>query len=284
MGRTFEYDLEKYLKTIKMLPSEEIRDLVAEYKKDNSKEKLNKIIEQNMKLIYQIASRYVYEIGVYDICDLVQEGVLGVIRAIELFEPDKGFMFSTYAYWWVEQRISRYTLKEKNYYSGSHHAMRKLNELRKLKIDKYINKENLSVEDIMKELNVTEASAKEFLNASLPIIHLNSVIKGKDERDRSEIYEMLEDKDNINPADDIEEKDFREYVINIMKKYLTDKEYDMMMKRYGFYGEPMTLQQIADDYGISRERVRQIENKAIKKLKYKREFKEEEFQHYKTNI
>ena len=277
-GKLLDQEIEKYLKSIKMLSSSEIRDLVIEYKETKSKDTLAKIIEQNMRLIYQIASKYVYKVGMFDICDLIQEGVGGVIRAIDGFDPDKDYMFSTYAYWWIEQRIQRFSLKEKNYYSGSVHSLQRLQKLRKIKTEKNINgDQNLTLNDIMTELNVNKATAHEYLNASQPMLYLNKEIGNVSEDDTSELIDLLEYNTEEDPYELVSNVDFKNYMIDILKKYLKEKEFDVITKRYGFFGEPMTLQEIGDQYGLSRERVRQIESTAIRKLRLKKAFHE-----YKT--
>ena len=113
-GRLHSEEIKNQINLVKMLPSEEIRDLVIEYGETKSNKTLEKIIEQNAKLVYSIASKYDSRSGVYDISDLIQEGILGVIKAVEKFDPEKGYMFSTYAYWWIEQKISRYVIRERS--------------------------------------------------------------------------------------------------------------------------------------------------------------------------
>lgn len=274
--KLFNEDMEKYIKSIKMLPSEDIRDMVVEYTKTKSPELLDEIIKQNLRLVYQISCRYITKIGVYDISDLIQEGINGVMIAAERFDPSKDYMFSTYAYWWIEQRISRFVIKAKNYYSGSFNAMQKLQKLKKMKVEKEQKKEELTIEEVKKELNVGDDNAKELLIATLPIMYLNNQVSDHD-NETTEVMDFMEDKNSDKQYREIDNEDFVNYLKDLLRKYLTKTQYEVLMKRYGFYGEPMTLQSIGEEFGVSRERIRQIENIALRKLRNKKEFRKMQF-------
>ena len=276
--RLHSEELENQIKSVKMLSSEEIRDLVIEYGETKSNKTLEKIIEQNIKLVYRIASKYTSRSGVYDISDLVQEGVQGVIRAAEKFEPEKRYMFSTYVYWWIEQRISRYAIREKCQFAAGEATLQNMRKIEKLKRD---NKE-VTIENIMTLLNISEETAKYYLYAyTLTTLPLNC--KVVDENNSDEIGDLVNDNSIDDMFNEIIRKDLLDYLLSIMKKTLKEKEYKVIVMRYGLDGnEPMTLQQIGDYYMVSRESIRQIENKALRRLRRRPEFKSDEFDSYRN--
>lgn len=276
--RLHSEELENQIKSIKMLSSEEIRDLVIEYGETKSNKTLEKIIEQNIKLVYRIASKYTSRSGVYDISDLIQEGVQGVMRAAEKFEPEKGYMFSTYVYWWIENKISRYAIREKSQFAASEATLQNMRKIEKLKRS---NKE-VTIENIMTLLNISEETAKDYLYAyTSTTLPLNC--KAADENNSDEIGDLVNDSSIDDMFNEIIRKDLLDYLLSIMKKTLKEKEYNIIVMRYGLDGnEPMTLQQIGDYYMVSREAIRQIENRALRRLRRRPEFKSDEFDIYKN--
>ena len=276
-GRLHSEEIKNQINLVKMLPSEEIRDLVIEYGETKSNKTLEKIIEQNAKLVYSIASKYDSRSGVYDISDLIQEGILGVIKAVEKFDPEKGYMFSTYAYWWIEQKISRYVIRERSQFTASEQTLHNIIKIKKLKR----NNKDATIKEIMTLLNISEATAKDYLYVCTPTLPLN--YKTSDESDSDEIGDLVNDNSVDDMFNEIIKKDLLEYLLSILKKSLKEKEYNVIVMRYGLDGnEPMTLQQVGDYYMVSRERIRQIESKALRRLRIRPEFKCDEFESYRN--
>lgn len=276
-GRLHSEEIKNQINLVKMLPSEEIRDLVIEYGETKSNKTLEKIIEQNAKLVYSIASKYDSRSGVYDISDLIQEGILGVIKAVEKFDPEKGYMFSTYAYWWIEQKISRYVIRERSQFTASEQTLQNIIKIKKLKR----NNKDVTIKEIMTLLNISKATAKDYLYVCTPTLPLN--YKTSDESDSDEIGDLVNDNSIDDMFNEIIKNDLLEYLLSILKKSLKEKEYNVIVMRYGLDGnEPMTLQQVGDYYMVSRERIRQIESKALRRLRLRPEFKCDEFESYRN--
>ena len=276
-GRLHSEEIKNQINLVKMLPSEEIRDLVIEYGETKSNKTLEKIIEQNAKLVYSIASKYDSRSGVYDISDLIQEGILGVIKAVEKFDPEKGYMFSTYAYWWIEQKISRYVIRERSQFTASEQTLQNIIKIKKLKR----NNKDVTIKEIMTLLNIYKTTNKDYLYICTPTLPLN--YKTSDESDSDEIGDLVNDNSIDDMFNEIIKNDLLEYLLSILKKSLKEKEYNVIVMRYGLDGnEPMTLQQVGDYYMVSRERIRQIESKALRRLRLRPEFKCDEFESYRN--
>ncbi|MGS4187075.1 RNA polymerase sigma factor RpoD/SigA, partial [Staphylococcus pseudintermedius] len=264
--------------------SYELNDIYFNKLKENQhdSEVIAQIINSNQKLVMKIASRYKNSIlgSILDIEDLVSSGNLGLYKAIQKFDISKGYQFSTYATWWIKQKITRDIADRKLTIRLPVHIMEKLNKLNRIyKIYSDIPQNEL-VQKYMKELNVSEEKLFELLyidkqfNTSLISLASSTNEDGSSQisdfiRSESSIYEIEEN----TPENLITKKIFRDEMESIFKEILTDKQIDILKRRSGWEGEVETLEEIGLTYKVTRERIRQIESTAMAKLRKKLEKK-----------
>ncbi|HAR6194089.1 TPA: sigma-70 family RNA polymerase sigma factor [Staphylococcus pseudintermedius] len=262
--------------------SYELNDIYFNKLKENQhdSEVIAQIINSNQKLVMKIASRYKNSIlgSILDIEDLVSSGNLGLYKAIQKFDISKGYQFSTYATWWIKQKITRDIADRKLTIRLPVHIMEKLNKLNRIyKIYSDIPQNEL-VQKYMKELNVSEEKLFELLyidkqfNTSLISLASSTNEDGSSQisdfiRSESSIYEIEEN----TPENLITKKIFRDEMESIFKEILTDKKIDILKRRSGWEGEVETLEEIGLTYKVTRERIRQIESTAMAKLRKKLE-------------
>ncbi|EGQ3096477.1 sigma-70 family RNA polymerase sigma factor [Staphylococcus pseudintermedius] len=262
--------------------SYELNDIYFNKLKENQhdSEVIAQIINSNQKLVMKIASRYKNSIlgSILDIEDLVSSGNLGLYKAIQKFDISKGYQFSTYATWWIKQKITRDIADRKLTIRLPVHIMEKLNKLNRIyKIYSDIPQNEL-VQKYMKELNVSEEKLFELLyidkqfNTSLTSLASSTNEDGSSQisdfiRSESSIYEIEEN----TPENLITKKIFRDEMESIFKEILTDKQIDILKRRSGWEGEVETLEEIGLTYKVTRERIRQIESTAMAKLRKKLE-------------
>ena len=268
--------LSDYLKEISVynnLSQEEIIDLFIKYKNGDINAR-DKIIKSHLKFVFFIAKHY-QKYGV-ETMDLIEEGNYGLLKAIEKYDYNKGYRFTTYAYYWIRNYIFRALSKK-------HISVPIRIQVEILKFKKYTsnltnklkrtpnNKELIEyINNIDPEFNITEEKIKELenINDKMTPTYLNNTVDGKD--NESELINLIEDKnDDIEIS--IENKIISEKINALLngevKSNLNDKELDIIAARYGFYGRIFTLEELGKKYNLTRERIRQIENTALRKLK-----------------
>ena len=269
---TSENDIYPYLKKINqfpMLTDEEEKKLAIDWLKNGNTKAAQKLVTSHLRLVAKIAMGYRgYGLPLFD---LISEGNLGLIQAIRKFDPDKGFRLATYAIWWIRASIQEYVLHSWSLVKiGTTAAQKKLffnlrrlrNQLKKYE-EGYLT--NDQIKSISQDLGVTEDEVKQMEGRVFnQDFSLNTPLN--DEND-SEWIDQVQD-DNIDVVTRVEERDEldkRKALYNQAVKKLEPRELEILTARR-LDEEPKTLEDLSQKYSISRERVRQIENKAIKKL------------------
>lgn len=224
------------------------------------------LIKANLRLVCSLAKHY--EGCGLSYQDLIQEGNIGLLKAIKKYDYRKGFRFSTYAAWWIKQCLSRAVADYGRTIRIPSHIVEDINktrtQIRNLTLK--LNHEP-TVEEISQELKLPKEKIKELLlYMNFDLISLDSPIKDNNE-DETSIGSYIEDKKFINPEKIYLQKDDYE-VINKIISTLSNREADIIKKRFGLIGnKALTLEEIGQEYNLTKERIRQIETKALRKMR-----------------
>lgn len=267
-----ERNMRGALKTVRKLEAEVglSRDLMEKSYRQfliaqaNDKRAKDNLAKANLRLVVNIAKKYVNR-GLHFL-DLIQEGNIGLMKAVEKFEFERGYKFSTYATWWIRQAITRAIADQSRTIRVPVHMVETLNKINKIKRT-FIQEHGRepSHAELAKELNLDEKKIKNIIKISKEPISLETPVG--DSEDAS-IKDFIENENEFSPSDTVASNDLKERVREVLKT-LTPREEKVLKMRFGIdVASEHTLEEVGKDFSVTRERIRQIEVKALRKLRH----------------
>ena len=252
----------KEIGTVPLLTAEEEYSL-ATRKANGDEDAKQRLIEANLRLVVSIAKRYTGR-GM-SFLDLVQEGNLGLIKGVEKFDPEKGFKLSTYATWWIRQSVTRALADQARTIRVPVHMVETINKMSKMqrKLTLELGYEP-SVKELAEHLDMTEEKVQEIMQIAREPASLETPIG---EEDDSNLGDFVADSNIVSPEGNVESVMLREHIDSLLED-LKERERQVIVLRFGLEdGHPRTLEEVGKEFNVTRERIRQIEAKALRKLR-----------------
>lgn len=259
-----------YLREIgrfELLKADEEVELARRYKHYGDQDAKDELVNRNLRLVVKIAKKY--SNMNMQFLDLIQEGNIGIMKAVDKFDYEKGFKFSTYATWWIKQSITRSIADQARTIRIPVHMVETINKISRTqrRLTQEFGRE-ATPEEISKQLDgeFTPERIREIQAIAMEPVSLESPIG---EEDDSHLGDFVEDKETESPTDFVRKSILHDELREMMQEFLTPREEKVLRLRYGFDDDrPRTLEEVGKIFGVTRERIRQIEAKAIKKLRH----------------
>ena len=250
---------------IPLLSNEEELEVAKKIYEGQSEFARKVLINANLRLVVSIAKKYIGR-GL-SFLDLIQEGNMGLIKATEKFDYTKGYKFSTYATWWIQQSITRAIADKARIIRLPIHLIESINKIKKATMDLTTKLGRIpNKPEIAEELGISVSKLTSIIKSTQSTISIDTPTGQKD--DSNKIIDYIVDESTIAPDNIVSQESMLEDIKNMLDQ-LSQKERDVLILRFGLNndGNKKTLDEIGSIYGVSRERIRQIENRAISKLK-----------------
>ena len=257
--------LNMYLKEIRQFPlltAEEEKELIDRIGHGDTSAR-DRLVESNLRLVVSIAKKY--QNNGLTLMDLIQEANIGLLIAVEKFEPERGYRFSTYASWWIKQTISRALDNKSKMIRLPAYVVEGVNKMKNVEraLTIALGREP-TLEEVAKEMGIDEAKVKKLRDSSKEVSSLDVAVGDDDE---ATMGELIADTSSLTPEESMENQTKAD-VLDTILGTLEGREGDVIKYRYGLMdGEPRTLEEVGQIFGLTKERIRQIEAKALRKLR-----------------